>query len=125
MEKIKAFLKKYKVDIIIVSALLLLSLSLVLILSLTGEAGSYAEVKIDGETVAKYSLYTDGEYILGGGTNTLIIKNGSAYMVNSKCPDHTCEKTGKIKMVGERIVCLPNKISVIIKGNDGGIDIVS
>ncbi len=125
MEKLKAFFQNYKTDAIIISALLVLSLSVVLIFSLTGEPGSYAEVEIDGKSIAKYSLGTDGEYILGGGTNTLIIKDGSAYMVNSKCPDRTCERTGKIKMVGERIVCLPNKISVTVRGDDGGIDIVS
>ena len=126
MEKQTASIKKYRLDIIVISAILLLSVSLLLIMTLTQKEGAVAVVEIDGKTVAEYSLAVNGEYSLNNGTNVLVIENGQAYLNFSNCPDHTCEITGKIRYVGQTIVCLPNKLSITIKGNaEGGVDLVS
>ena len=119
--------KKYRLDIIIIAAILLVSLSLLLIVTLSKEEGSVVVVEIDGTTVATYPLDKNAEYSLNGGSNVLVIEDGVAYMSYSNCPDHTCEKTGKIRYVGQTIICLPNKIAVTIKGGnaDGGVDFVS
>lgn len=119
--------KKYRLDIIIVAAILLVSLSLLLIVTLSKEEGSTVVVEIDGTTVATYPLDKNAEYSLNGGSNVLVIADGVAYMNYSNCPDHTCEKTGKIRYVGQTIICLPNKIAVTVKGGnaDGGVDFVS
>ena len=83
-------------------------------------------VEVDGEVVGEYPLYQNGVYPLNGGTNVLVIENGVAYLSYSNCPDHTCERTGKIRFVGQTIVCLPNKLSVTVKGEaEGGVDLVS
>ena len=117
---------KYRLDVLIVAALLLVSLALLLVMTLTREEGATVVVEIDGQTVATYSLYQNGEYSLNGGTNVLVIENGQAYLNYSNCPDHTCEKTGKIQYVGQTIVCLPNRLTVTIKGEaSGGVDFVS
>lgn len=119
--------KKYRLDIIVIAAILLVSLSLLLIVTLSKEEGSVVVVEIDGTTVATYPLDKNAEYSLNGGSNVLVIKDGVAYMNYSNCPDHTCEKTGKIRYVGQTIICLPNKIAVTIKGDnaEGGVDFVS
>lgn len=119
--------KKYRLDIIIIAAILLVSLSLLLIVTLSKEEGSVVVVEIDGTTVATYPLDKNALYSLNGGSNVLVIEDGVAYMSYSNCPDHTCEKTGKIRYVGQTIICLPNKIAVTIKGGnaDGGVDFVS
>ena len=119
--------KKYRLDIIIIAAILLVSLSLLLIVTLSKEEGSVVVVEIDGTTVATYPLDKNAEYSLNGGSNVLVIEDGVAYMNYSNCPDHTCEKTGKIRYVGQTIICLPNKIAVTIKGDnaEGGVDFVS
>ena len=117
---------KYRLDVLIVAALLLVSLALLLVMTLTREEGAAVVVEIDGQTVATYSLYQNGEYALNGGTNVLVIENGQAYLNYSNCPDHTCEKTGKIQYVGQTIVCLPNRLTVTIKGEAlDGVDFVS
>ena len=60
------------------------------------------------------------------GTNKLTVENGAAYMSYSECPDHTCENTGKIKYVGQTIVCLPNYLTVTVVGeSDNSVDFVS
>ena len=125
-ESIKSFITKRRIDIIVIASLLLLSLIVLLIINLTKKEGALVRVEISGEVVGEYPLDVDSVYTLNGGTNTLTIKDGVAYMSYSECPDHTCEGTGKIKFVGETIVCLPNKVSVTIIGDsDDGVDIVS
>lgn len=118
--------KKYRLDIIIISAILIVSLGLLLVMMLSKEEGSVVVVEINGTTAATYSLDENGEYSLNGGTNVLVIQDGKAYLNYSNCPDHTCEKTGKIQYVGQTIICLPNKIAITIKGDaEGGVDFVS
>ncbi len=126
MEKQTESIKKYRLDVIVIVAILLISVSLLLIMTLTKKEGAVAVVEIDGKTVVEYSLSVNGEYSLNNGTNVLVIENGQAYLNYSNCPDHTCEITGKIHYVGQTIVCLPNKLSITVKGNaEGGVDLVS
>ena len=116
--------KKYRIDIIVIGAVLLISLLVFGVAMLTRGEGSVAVVEIDGAYCAEYSLLVDGTYSLNGGTNVLVIEGGEAYLNYSSCPTHTCEQRGKIKFVGERIDCLPNRVSIIIRG-EGGVDLVS
>ena len=53
-----------------------------------------------------------------GSTNQIEIKDNTVRMVQADCPDHLCVKQGKIKSEGEMIVCLPNKVTVRISGED-------
>lgn len=116
-------IKKHRLDIIVIASLLLISIVMILVFDLTRSAGAYAEITVDGETVGKYSLVIDGVYSLNGGTNELTVKGGEAYMSHSNCPDHTCENTGKVKNVGQTIICLPNRLTVTIIGDsDGSLD---
>ena len=120
-------IKKYRLDIIVIAALLILSLSVILIISLTRKDGATVTVTVDGVTVAEYPLEKDGVYTLNGGSNILTIENGTARMSDSSCPDHICENKGKIKYVGQTIVCLPNKLTVTVTGDaeDDGVDFYS
>jgi len=119
-------IKKYRLDIVVIASIFLLSFLILLVVNLTKKEGSVAVVELNGTKVAEYSLNINGEYSLNNGTNNLVIENGVAYLNYSNCPDHTCEKTGKIRYVGQTIVCLPNKLSITIKGSaDSGVDLVS
>lgn len=114
--------KQIIADLILIFVILATSLSVFLFTELSRGAGSYVEVVIDGGRVAKFALSEDGEHILNGGTNTLIIDGGRAYVTDSDCPDKTCEHSGRISRVGERIICLPNKLEIRVVGDaDGGI----
>ena len=126
-ETVKNALIKHRIDIRVIASLLLLSIMVLLVISLTRKEGAYVEVTKDGEVVAAYPLDTDGEYTLNGGTNKLTVKDGAAYMSYSSCPDHVCENTGKVRHVGQTIVCLPNKLTVTVKGErtDDSVDFVS
>jgi hypothetical protein len=111
--------KQIIADLILVLVLLSVALSVFLIIDSSRAAGEWVEVYVDGGRVAKFALSEDGEHSLNGGTNTLIISGGAAYVVHSDCPDKTCERTGRIFRVGERIICLPNRLEVRVVGNSG------
>ena len=124
--KTKELLKKHKADIIVIASLLLISILVLLVVTLTRVNGAAIKVTVNGEVVGEYPLAIDNVYELNGGTNILTVKGGIAYMSYSNCPDHVCENTGKVKYVGEMIVCLPNNISITVVGNDeNGVDFVS
>lgn len=120
-------LKKYRLDIIVVALLLLVSISLLIVTLTKKEQGNFVSVEIDGEVIAEYPLSQNGVFSLNGGTNTLVIEDGAAYVSYSNCPDHTCERTGKIRYVGQTIVCLPNRITIAVRGDqtEGGVDLIS
>ena len=103
-------------DLILIAAVLVIALSVFLITEQRREDGVYVEVVIDGGRVEKFALSEDGSYSLNGGTNTLVIEDFGAYVTDSDCPDKTCERTGRISRVGERIICLPNKLEVRVVG---------
>lgn len=111
----------------IVLAVIFAVVALSLVLALTmRKPGAVAVVEVGGQTVGEYALDTDGTFVLNGGTNTLVIENGAAYIIRSDCPDHTCERTGRVRYVGQSIVCLPNRLSVTVRGNgEGGVDLIS
>ncbi len=115
---LKKFLgnKKMVADVILIASVLLVSLSVLLIFTLTRETGAFARVTVDGMVVGEYPLSVDGEYILNDGSNVLVIEGGEAYMKHADCPDGLCKNQGKKSHSGERIVCLPNRVSIEIIG---------
>lgn len=115
--------KRIIADVTLLLALVLVGLSVFLVSELSGEAGEWAVVRIDGVEVGRYSLLYDGEYELNGGTNTLVISGGEAYVSEADCPDRVCVRTGRVSRNGERIICLPNKLEVKIVG--GGEEVLT
>ena len=117
---------RLRYDLILIGALLVISIGVLLVTTLTRREGGYVEVEQSGRVIATYSLAIDGEYSLNGGTNILVIEGGVAYLKDANCPDKTCVKTGKIHYVGQSIICLPNEISITVRGDtDDGVDFVS
>jgi hypothetical protein len=92
-------------------------------LLVTKTGGNKVSVSVDGVEQIAFSLDEDLEYEIdgyNGGTNLLMIKNGSAFLLNASCPDHLCVKMGKIRNVGQSIICLPNRVVIEIKGGKDG-----
>ena len=112
-------------DLILVAALLAVSVVLLTVFLLTREQGAFVRVQLDGNTVAEYPLSVNARYELNGGTNILVIEDGEAYLVYADCPDHTCINTGRISLVGESIICLPNRLAVTVVGEKQDVDLVS
>lgn len=112
--------KKLIYDLILIAALIMAGLLVLLFTELSKSEGATAIVTVNGDIVAEYSLFEDGEYSINQGSNILVISDGKAYLKEATCPDKLCVKQRKISMAGERIVCLPNKVMIEIsaKGED-------
>ena len=85
-----------------------------------GQEGKQVVVSVDGVEVASFPLDEDRTYEISGydeGHNTLIIRDGEAYMSDASCPDHLCMGMGKISHAGQSIICLPNRVIVEIRDN--------
>ncbi len=114
-------------DVILIAALLAVTGVLFLVLRASGSGkeieGPCAVVTIGGEEVGRFPLSEPGTFILNGGTNTLVVQDGVAYMEEAKCPDKICMAMGKISRNGEFIACLPNQLLVVIEdGESSGVD---
>ena len=106
--------KKLRGDIILIGAVLALALVLYLVFALTGKRGTYATVRVNNEVVARYPLDEDGTYVLNGGTNTLVIEDGTARITEASCPDGICISQGRISTTDGVITCLPNRLTVTV-----------
>ena len=115
-----------KRDFILIGVIIAVALTLLICVKATQEEGACVVVKVDGQEVATYPLNVDGTYSLNGGTNTLTIKDGYAYLSDADCPDHLCVKQGKISKTGQVITCLPNKLTVsVYGGEENDVDLIS
>lgn len=113
--------KKYIRDLILVGALLIAALLVLLVIRNRQErkTGTDAVVTVrtsDGDEV--YPLSKDGVFSLNGGTNTLVIENGEAWVSEANCPDKVCMGMGKISKNGEFIACLPNQVIIVVEGGE-------
>ena len=109
--------RKLIFSIILAVSLLAVGALSFLIIEMTKEEGREICISYNGETVARYSLATDGEYPILDGKNVIVIEDGAAYMKSADCPDKLCIHQGKISRTRERIVCLPNRIIVEVIGD--------
>ena len=118
----KADRKKYSRDLILVGILLAAALLLFFLMrdhqEKTTGAGAQAVVTVDGEEIGRYPLQKDGTFPLNGGSNTLVVENGEAWVSEADCPDKVCMGMGKISRNGEFIACLPNRLIIVVEGAD-------
>ena len=123
--------RKFKNDFIFILSLVVLTVAIGLFVYLSGEEGDTVSVYIDGEFYESYplSVNTSVDIVTGedkSGLNTLVIKDGKAYVEYASCPDGICAAHKPISREGESIVCLPNRVVVSVKTetNEDGVDII-
>ncbi|MBE6733397.1 MAG: NusG domain II-containing protein [Ruminococcaceae bacterium] len=125
------FTKRNRVlnDLILLIAVLFLALCVFFVFKITQKNGNTVTVTVDGEVVSKYPLDTDivKEIKTASGNNTLIIKDGKAFISNADCPDKLCAKYKPISKTGESIICLPHKLAVTVESNlhSNGVDMAA
>jgi hypothetical protein len=92
-----------------------------------GNAPDSVQIWQDGILLATLPLDRDGEYIIDMPyRNVITVRNGQAAITESSCPGADCVHSGWIGHTGRSIVCLPNRLSVTIKGaSSGSVDLVS
>lgn len=87
-------------------------------------SGDTVLIYLDGELIKELSLSENATFTVSGDyENTVEIKDGKAAIVSSDCPGTDCVHTGWIDSPGRSIVCLPNRVEVVIAGI-GEVDFV-
>lgn len=116
--------KKRLFDLVLIGGLLLLALVCYFMFADGGE-GNVAVVCVNGEETGRYPLYQSGRYELNGGSNILIIENGSAWLEDADCPDKLCVRQGRVRLDGQVITCLPNRLTVTIYADNSEVELIS
>lgn len=117
---------KLRYDLILIASLLVIALLALLISYVTREDGATIIIEYYGEQAAEYPLDKNATYELNGGTHILVVEDGEAYLSYASCPGQQCVHTGKVRYVGQSIVCAHYEVTVIIAGDDSsGVDIVT
>lgn len=111
-----------KADWIVIGAVLLVAVILIAVLyGAKANTGSYVRIEVDGKVVDTLPLDKDTQMEIetpSGGTNTLVIEDGYACVVDASCPDGICVSHKKINLSGESIICLPNKVVVSVVNDE-------
>ena len=107
--------KIYLNDIILNILIILCCISVPICLSLfAGNDEKSVVVSVDGKVVKQLDLSEDEVFEING--VKVEIKDGTAKVTDSDCPDKLCMDMKKAKNVGDSIICVPNKVSVKIVG---------
>lgn len=113
-------------DIILVIAVLVIAIGAMVYLNVTKTDGDQIIVTIDGQVYKTLDLNKDTTMKIESGVgeyNLLVIKDGYASVEDASCPDLICVHAKDIHFNGEKIVCLPNKVVIVVESNEtSGID---
>ena len=111
-------------DTLLILTLLLIGIILLFVLRGRSNEGSYVIIMYQNEEKARFSLASDGIYNINNGKNKIEILGGKVRMTYADCPDELCISQGWIEYDGQSIICLPNKITVMVSGGDSLVDFV-
>ena len=111
-------------DTLLIITLLLIGIILLFVLRGQSNEGSYVIIMYQNEEKARFSLTSDGIYDINNGKNRIEILGGKVRMTYADCPDELCIRQGWIEYDGQSIICLPNKITVMVSGGDSLVDFV-
>ncbi len=105
-------------DKVILAVFLFLSLGSFLLRGVWQEQGSEAVIEINGRLYAKINLLQPARLQVPGvhGEISIIVKDGALWVQESSCTNKVCKQRGKIRLVGDMIICAPNRVVVRIVG---------
>ncbi len=108
----------------LVAAVLAASLLLAVYLWLSPRRGAAVEISVAGQVTETLPLNVDAQRLIAGegGTNRLVIENGTARVVEADCPDTLCVRHAPISRPGQSILCLPHRVAVTVVGDGAAID---
>lgn len=104
-----------KADAALIAGLILLGAALIAVVR-CGDDAKRATVYLEGRPMWSCALNSEGEFEISG--VHVAVGNGCARITRADCPDLCCVRCGAISRAGESLVCLPNRVSVILTGED-------
>ena len=112
-----------KTDLLIIGIFLLIALVVFLPTLFSKEKTLTAVITSDGETVTEIMLTDNTEEEIKINDTVIKINGKSVFFTESNCPDKVCIRTGKLDSRGDSSACVPNRVSVYIKGEKTKDDI--
>lgn len=112
-----------KSDFLIIGIFLLIALIFFLPTLSGKEKTLTAIITADGETVTEIRLTDNTKEKIKINDTVIKIDGKSVYFEESNCPDKVCIRTGKLDSQGDSSACVPNRVSVYIKGEKTKDDI--
>lgn len=108
----------------LIAAAVLIAVIIAVVVTALKPKGSEVQIYVDGQLEYTYELSNNRVVTLekNGHKNVIEIKDGRVSMIESDCRNQICVNSGAISEVGQQIVCLPNKIIVVITGDGGELD---
>lgn len=129
--KIVKYIKEKLKWITVILLLVIISLIMLLIHRHLSENTTTVQIIQDGEiidTINLQSIVKPYEFEVistDGGKNIVRVENGRIGIIDASCPDKICVNQGFIENSSLPIVCLPNKLSVVIINDSGETDAVA
>lgn len=114
-----------KTDILIIGAVLLLALMCMIPRFFGGKGDPVAVITADNEIVAEIGLKNAAEQTIEVNGTKITVKNGEISFTDSDCDDKICIKTGALNSPGDSSACVPNRVSIYVKGEVGDFDVVA
>ncbi len=107
-------MRKFKEIIIFISVIAVMLIG-VFVFKGTNDAKT-VKISIDGEEIYTLPLYVEREIKLEH--NTVIIKDNKVWVDWADCKNQVCVNTPAVDSSGGAIICLPNKVSIEVTGNE-------
>ncbi len=91
---------------------------------------TFAKITVDGELYKTAELTTELQEIeirTDRGYNLIRIIDNAVQIIDADCPDQLCVHMGAVRKVGEKVVCLPNRVLVEVVGQSkegDGVDAI-
>lgn len=105
-------------DKLLAMLLICLSFCSLIVFKVLEEVGEIAFITVNGTETYQKRLSHDEKFVLHGaaGNSIIEIRGGKIRILDSDCPQKLCVHQGAIHTVGSLIVCVPNRITIWIKG---------
>lgn len=85
-------------------------------------------IYVDSEKYADYVISEGNEQIVTlkteFGYNQVKLQSDAVQMIQSDCANQDCIRMGSVSHAGDALICLPNKVTVVLEGGDA-VDAVS
>lgn len=112
----------YRNDVLLAAAIIVVALLVYAMVGRQKASNHSLVVTVDGVVVDTLPLDRDGEYHYLQDTYILLVKDGTAKVIQSSCPDSTCMRM-KVGSRGGEIVCLPNRVRIALQDKQDGVDL--
>lgn len=114
-------------DLILISSLLIGALGLWIYDSTGTESSSIVRIYNEQGLFREVPLNDEARIAIQGplGESIIVVHSGEVSMADSPCANKLCIRTGKIGRHGGCILCLPNRVSVVVSSRSTDMDALS